>query len=294
MIEHKYIPYVYTIGWIKLNKYYIGVKHAKGCHPNKLFNGEYNGYYTSSKVVNEFMINGMPDYIEIEEYPNDPEGAIEREYELLLEVNAASNGVYLNKTSGRLKSIVWDEDMRLQQSIRTTGRLHTDNTKLKMSKARRGKKKTEEHKKNISKSSACKGKFGKLHPAFNRTVTEETKILISKKIKLYYLNNPQEKENISKRTKGKNNGMYGKVGKLHPGYGKKRTIESRKKMSIAQIGKKLSEETKQKLREINRGAGNGFYGKKHTEETKQKLREAHRKRANKKIKPRPNAAVLPL
>jgi group I intron endonuclease len=45
--------------------------------------------------------------------------------------------------------------------------------------------------------------------------------------------------------------------------GLKRSLETRKKMSLAQVGKKHSEETKQKLREINTG-------KKQSEETKQK------------------------
>ena len=50
------------------------------------------------------------------------------------------------------------------------------------------------------------------------------------------------------------------------------TEESKKKMSIARMGKKATEETKQKLRELNIGHKNSFYGKKHTKETKEKMK----------------------
>lgn len=43
---------------------------------------------------------------------------------------------------------------------------------------------------------------------------------------------------------------------------------------------KMSEETKQKLREANTGEKNGFYGKKHTEEVKNKIKEHHKNNEN--------------
>ena len=42
-------------------------------------------------------------------------------------------------------------------------------------------------------------------------------------------------------------------------------------MSKAQSGKKMSEETKEKLRELNLGENNAFYGKKHSEKSKKKI-----------------------
>jgi group I intron endonuclease len=51
------------------------------------------------------------------------------------------------------------------------------------------------------------------------------------------------------------------------------TEEAKKNMSKAQSGKKMSEETKEKLRELNLGENNAFYGKKHKDESIQKMRE---------------------
>lgn len=52
--------------------------------------------------------------------------------------------------------------------------------------------------------------------------------------------------------------------------------ETKMRMSQAQKGKVVSEETKQKLREVNSGEKNHFYGKKHSEKTKEKISKAHR------------------
>lgn len=51
---------------------------------------------------------------------------------------------------------------------------------------------------------------------------------------------------------GENNGMYGvhRYGEENPFYGKKHTEESKRKQSEAKIGKYVSEETKQKLKEV--------------------------------------------
>ena len=49
------------------------------------------------------------------------------------------------------------------------------------------------------------------------------------------------------------------------------TDETRRKMSIAQIGKTHSKETKRKLSVINSGENNPGFGKHHSEETKRKL-----------------------
>ena len=58
--------------------------------------------------------------------------------------------------------------------------------------------------------------------------------------------------------------------------GKKMSEESKKKNREAHIGKKLSDKTKKKLREARKGENNPMYGKKHSEESKNKIREAHK------------------
>lgn len=55
-------PYLYVIGWTNLNKWYIGCRYAKGCHPGDLW----VSYFTSSEVVREYRANyGEPDHKEI-------------------------------------------------------------------------------------------------------------------------------------------------------------------------------------------------------------------------------------
>lgn len=57
--------------------------------------------------------------------------------------------------------------------------------------------------------------------------------------------------------------------------GKSFSKETRNKLSIAHLGKKLSKETKKKLSEINKGHLNNL-GKHHSEETKKKLSKINR------------------
>lgn len=57
-------PYTYLIGWKKLDKWYYGVRFAKGCDPSEFWKED--GYFTSSKYVDKFRKHhGEPDVIEI-------------------------------------------------------------------------------------------------------------------------------------------------------------------------------------------------------------------------------------
>lgn len=71
--------------------------------------------------------------------------------------------------------------------------------------------------------------------------------------------------------------------KNHPMYGKYHSEESKLKNRKSHLGKKLSKEHKQKLKDAKKeidftGKNNPFYGKHHSEESKQKKREANKKR----------------
>jgi len=75
-------------------------------------------------------------------------------------------------------------------------------------------------------------------------------------------------EDLSKRSSGSNNPMYGihLSGKLNGMYGRKHSDETLKKMKDCKVGKRLSEETKQKLSVIGSG-------RKLSEHHKQRIRE---------------------
>lgn len=63
-------------------------------------------------------------------------------------------------------------------------------------------------------------------------------------------------------------------GENHPNFGKKLSLETRKKLSEANLGKLVSLETRKKLSEARRGKNNPNFGKKASLETRKKLSEA--------------------
>jgi len=62
-------------------------------------------------------------------------------------------------------------------------------------------------------------------------------------------------------------------GKRSSWYGKRHSEETKKRMSESHKGKKLSEETKRKLSEALKGEKNPFYGKHHSEKMKMEMSE---------------------
>lgn len=74
------------------------------------------------------------------------------------------------------------------------------------------------------------------------------------------------KRKISETHKGENNPFYGKC----------HTEETKQKLSEVNKGKKHSEETKQKISQANKGENHPMYGKHHSEESRQKMSEALR------------------
>ena len=168
-----YIPFTYLIGWTEQNKYYYGVRFAQKCAPSDLW----TKYFTSSKAVKSFRDQyGEPDVIQVRKCFYDKDAAIEWEAKTLKRISNRS--VFLNKTFGILHGYTheWtpEQKLKLSHAQKTsqacidnrkrmaeinTGRIVSDETRLKSSVASLGKPKTKEHCEAISKGK--KGKPGK-------------------------------------------------------------------------------------------------------------------------------------
>ena len=89
------MPYTYKIGWSTLDKWYYGVRYAKGCVPGELW----KFYFTSSKHVAEFRkLHGEPDVIKVTKLFISVDDARYWETKFLKRVNAATNEKFLNRT----------------------------------------------------------------------------------------------------------------------------------------------------------------------------------------------------
>jgi len=146
-----------------------------------------------------------------------------------------------------------------------------------------GTKHTEEARRKIStaRSGSGNGMYGKSPPNLGKKLSDEQRKKLS--------------ENHADFS-GEHNPMYGKTGDLSPIFGRKHTEEALIKMSIAQSGKVLSEETKYKISKTrtdkglakgnknpNYGKGlfgdkNPSFGKPRSDEVKQKISDTKKRR----------------
>ena len=89
------MAYTYLIGWTQHQKWYYGVRYAKGAKPTDLW----NTYFTSSKHVKNFrLIHGEPDVIQIRKQFEDVDSAREWESKVLRRIDAANHERFLNQT----------------------------------------------------------------------------------------------------------------------------------------------------------------------------------------------------
>ena len=116
---------------------------------------------------------------------------------------------------------------------------------------------------------------------------KENRIKISQRMKDMYKNNPDLKKKASERCKGKklSEETKAKIREWHANnkivgggaqVGHKVSEETRKKISIAHKGKKMSKEAKIKMSLSRKGKPSPFKGKTFTEEQRKRLSEAHK------------------
>lgn len=109
----------------------------------------------------------------------------------------------------------------------------------------------------------------------------------SKRMKQYYKENPEARENISKRTSGELNPFYGKkhteetktfLSGINTGKIMSQEVRDQIKSSLLALERKLTEEQKKEISERQSGEGNSFFGKTHTEETRKRISESNKGR----------------
>lgn len=211
--ENSYVPFVYLLVWPN-GKMYVGSRTKKDkANPNELL----KTYFTSSKLVREYLKNNYPSQIIIFPFVDGKE-ALKAETKMLQSLNVRNFETFFNKSNGH-------------GDYRMIGVAHTEKSKAKMSRAKKGKPPhnkgkpspmkgkrrppfTQEHKQNISKamkgrkpppvSAETRLKLSKIWK--NRRHTEATKQKISetrKNQKLKFDRSEEYRKKLGERKKGK-------------------------------------------------------------------------------------------
>jgi hypothetical protein len=201
MPVHIYTPFTYLIGWKDINRWYYGVRYARGCHPDDLW----TKYFTSSKIVQEYREKyGEPDVIKVREtFPTDTL-AREWEHKVLRRMNVVKDVRWINRCQGKTPSRLGyktSEETKQKMSIAAKGKHresypHSEETKQKMRKP-----KSDTHKENIKlarlghpHSEETRAKFR------NRIVSEQTRKKIGSAHKGIFLSE-EHKRKISESMK---------------------------------------------------------------------------------------------
>lgn len=126
---NNYQPYLYLIGWSRYNRWYVGCRYAKNCHPSDLW----SSYFTSSKYVPVARyLYGEPDVIRT--FPvNSKQDAITRECVVMFYVGAVENDQWINQSNFVRR---FHEGQVPQRQSRLT--------RKKMSRSSKGRKQTPE------------------------------------------------------------------------------------------------------------------------------------------------------
>lgn len=184
------VPYTYLLKHIPTNKFYYGVRYAKGCSPNDFW----NIYYTSSKYVHSLIKEyGKTSFdFEIRKIFISETTARNWEKKVLRRMRAVSRNDFLNKNDGYGPPIMRGKDHPL------FGIGHSEEAKERMRKPHR--KFNEEIRNNMSlarrgTNNPCFGKFGENHPAYGSKHTEDFKQRLSDRMKRNHPTNNIEVRN---------------------------------------------------------------------------------------------------
>ncbi|MCK9532498.1 MAG: NUMOD3 domain-containing DNA-binding protein [Gammaproteobacteria bacterium] len=230
------LPYLYIIGWSKIDKWYVGCQYGKSAHPSNLW----KTYFTSSHYVKEFRaFNGEPDVIEIL-----AAGGVDQIINLEIKFQECfhchSSNQWLNKQIGRTN---FYNDERSIEKQKTT------------------------YKKNYAKNNVAKTKSEIQTSKWNDPVYREKQVLSIQAARLGKGHTDEAKAKISKAKKGSKASEKTKEILRRSAINRaKPSAESIEKIRVALTGRTRPDSVKEKLRKAN-------LGKKLSDETKEKLRE---------------------
>ncbi|MDD4242688.1 MAG: NUMOD3 domain-containing DNA-binding protein [Bacilli bacterium] len=203
-----YQPYTYLIKFKITEQLYYGVRTKIGCSPDDLW----VRYFTSSKVVKNLIAEHGADSFEVVSIKlhSCKEDALKWEELYLVSVDAGYNEEYLNKTNGAKN---FTQAGLFGENAAHFGRLHSEESKKKQSKAKIGKYRGENHhlwgkhhseetKKKMSENHA--NFSGENHPMFGKQHSEETLIKMRNK-KIGKRASKETRKKLSDSRKGSDN-----------------------------------------------------------------------------------------
>ena len=169
---------------------YYGIRFKKGCHPDDLWNKYFSSSKEVHKLIEEYGVNSFE--YEIRKTFDNIEKARDWEHNVLNRLKVQQRTDWLNKSLGKANLN--------NKTYGMLGKRHSEETKIKMSKAQSGKnnhmfgkRHSEEAKKKISLNHKCK-KPNFVHPLKDKQVSAETK----KKLSLANTGRMHTKKSIEK------------------------------------------------------------------------------------------------
>jgi hypothetical protein len=216
-----YEPFVYIVRVIDQDKFYIGMKVARGCLRTDLG----SKYFTSSNIVKELWAEDVGNVEVLETLPcNSNWDTMYLEGKMIVDHDAVEDERYLNRGYGGVlfnrSGVAHSEDHRARiseankgEKSHMWGKSLSDETRAKLSEAQKGEK---SHMWGKSLSDETRAKISEAHNG--KTLSDETRAKLSESKK-----------------------------------GKFPSDESRAKMSEPQKGRTHSDETKAKMSEARKG-----------------------------------------
>jgi len=174
---------------------------------------------------------------------------------------SARNYVYAKEL---ISLIPMSEETKEKIKISNTGRIHSEESKAKMSKKLKGKLASNKGKK---MSEEQKLKLSLSHKGKPRIISIETRKKMRESAKKKPHVSIETRKKMSEKRQGKLNPMAGKLGINNPNFGSIRSEETRKKISTSNKNKQRTIEQKEKYRLMN-------LGRNHSKETKEKIRSS--------------------